>query len=94
MAVRCDELVAVRCDKFHERPLIGSICEIFDDAVQIEWYIGTYSGTWKMENRSEGKYVRFQEHISLEDVLMREIRFTKSMRIPLKTASSLKELYM
>ena len=87
--------MAVRCDKFHERPLIGSICEKFDDAVQIEWYIGTYSGMWKKwKGRSEGKYVTFQEHISLEDVLMRDIRFTKSMRIPPKTASSLKELYM
>lgn len=35
------KFVAVQCDKYCERPLIRSVCEKFDGAVQITWYIGT-----------------------------------------------------
>ena len=76
------KFVPVQCDKYREWPLIRSVCEKFDGAVQITWYIGTYSRTWKeWKGRSEGKYVTFQDRINHQDVLMHDINFTKSMRL-------------
>ena len=84
----------MRCEKFSERPLIGHITQIDDKTVNINWMIGSYSGIWKeWKGRSEGKYITFADTIPLEDV-MTPIELTKGMRLPQKTVSTLKELYV
>ena len=88
------EYVAVRCEKYSERPLIGCITNINTEAVTINWMIGSYSGIWKeWKGRSEGKYVTFADTIPQEHVMI-SVEFTKGMRLPQKTVSSLKELYV
>lgn len=39
--------VAVKSTKYHERPLIGKVCDTDGGMVEIEWMVGTYSGLWK-----------------------------------------------
>lgn len=87
------QYVAVRCDKYKERPLIGCITQICEKTVDINWMIGSYSGVWKeWKGRSEGKCVTFSDTISREDVMI-PVEFTKGMRIPPRKVSNLKELY-
>jgi hypothetical protein len=41
------DFVAVRSTLYKEKPLIGQITKTGRADIQIDWYIGTYSGTWK-----------------------------------------------
>ena len=84
----------MKCDKYGERPLIGRITEINEKNVNINWMIGSYSGVWKeWKGRSEGRYITFADTIPWEDVMI-SVEFTKGMRLPQKTVSTLKELYV
>ena len=86
--------MAVRCMKFKERPLIGCVTSVNSITVVTDWYVGSYSGTWKIwKGRENGKPTIFQEVIKLQDVLA-TVEFTKSMRLSPKTVSTLKQLYM
>ena len=87
------EYVAVKCGKYKERPLIGRISEVDNVNITIDWYIGTYSDTWKeWRGRQDGKPVIFSDSIPVKDILMK-VSFTKSMRLPSSVIRSLKELY-
>ena len=60
------ELVAVMCDKFRDRPLIGSITKIREKDVEIGWYVhvGTYSGLWKKwMGQEDGKVIQITDNI-------------------------------
>lgn len=88
------ELVAVMSDKFHDRPLIGSITKIREKDVEIGWYIGTYSGLWKKwMGREDGKVIQITDNIPKKNIILRDIALTKSMRLPQQTIATLKELY-
>ena len=64
------EFVAIKSPKFTERPLIGCVTSISSTTVIINWYVESYSGTWKVWKGCEnGKPMIFQEVIKLEDVL-------------------------
>ena len=88
--------MAVKCDKYQERPLIGKITALDHDTdnATIEWYVGTYSGMWKQwRGRKDGKPVIFSDVIPIKNILTK-VYFTKSMRLPPKLISTIKELYL
>ena len=88
------EFVAIKSPKFTERPLIGCVTSISSTTVIINWYVESYSGTWKVWKGCEnGKPMIFQEVVNIEDFLA-VVEFTKSRRLSPKTVSTLKELYM
>ena len=87
------EYVAVKCKKYKDRPLIGKITTTDNVNTTIDWYVGTYSGTWKeWRGRQDGKAVVFSDNIPVKDILMK-LSFTKSMRLPSTIIPALKELY-
>jgi len=56
----------------------------------IDWYVGSYSGTWKAwKGCVDGKPIIYQHDIKLEDFLLK-IELTKAMRLSPKTVASLK----
>ena len=70
--------------KFKERPLIGRVTSVNATTVAMDWYVGTYTGTWRIwKGRENGKLAVFQEVIELQDVLT-AVELTKSMRLPPK----------
>ena len=86
-------MVAVRSDKYSEKPLIGQVTEVNKDDITINWYIGTFSGYWKeWKGRQDGKSVIFSDTIPFKDILQ-SVSFTKTMKLPPKTVAALKELY-
>ena len=86
--------MAVKCSQYTERPLIGCVNSVTNDGVVIDWYVGSYSGTWKAwKGRVDGKSTIFQQNVKLEDVLSK-VELSKSMRLSSKTVAALKELYM
>ena len=42
--VEVGEYVAVLSNKYSERPLLGRVTAIFEDDIQMDWMVGTYSG--------------------------------------------------
>ena len=85
--------VAVRSTLYKEKPLIGQITKTGRADIQIDWYIGTYSGTWKpWKGREGGKTVTYMETINRNDVI-RKVTFTRSMRLSTATTATLKTLY-
>ena len=88
------ECVAVLCDKYTERPLLGRVTEVIENNVKIDWLIGSYSGNWReWKGREQGKTVIYSETLPLKNILLYPITLTKSMKLPLKTIAELKELY-
>ena len=86
--------MAVKCDKYQEQPLIDKITAFDTDNATIEWYVGTYSGMWKQwQGRKDGKPVIFSDVIPVKNILTK-LYFTKSMRLPPKLISTIKELYL
>ena len=84
----------MKCQKYKEWPLIGKITAVDGVNITIDWYVGTYTGTWKeWHGRKDGKAVIFSDTIPLKDILMK-VSFTKSMRLPSMIIPALKELYL
>ena len=82
--------MAVRCQKYKDRPLIGKISKVAENKITLAWYIGTYSGVWKAWKGR--KSTPITDEISLDNIV-RKITFTKSMRLPQSVIQSLKQEY-
>ena len=88
-----EDFIALRSQKYKEKPLIGRITSTGKTNVTIDWYIGTYSGTWKQwKGREQGKTVTFTDIIQRSDILQ-TLTFTKAMRLPTATVTELKTKY-
>ena len=87
-------LVAVRSTKYPDRPLIGRVIAIGEDDVQIEWMVGTYSGSWKeWKGREGGKTVIYKDSIPKEDILYTGITLTATKKLKASIVNTLKSLY-
>ena len=84
-------MLAVRCEKYKEKPLHGKVTAVKASCVLIDWLIGIYSGMWR-EWRG-GRIFVYSDRINNDDIILRGITFTKSNRVCSATVSSLKELY-
>jgi len=70
--VKEGDFIAVRCQ---ERSLIGKVMEKKEQCVVMDWYIGSYSGTWReWKGRDQGKSVVFLD-------ILKTVSFTKAMRL-------------
>jgi len=59
----------VQCSDYKEHPLIGKVTEKRQDEVVMDWYIGSYSGTWReWKGRDNGKTVVFSQTIKCDDI--------------------------
>lgn len=88
------EMVAVICPKYKDRPLIGKVTEVEDRRFTVGWYVGTYSGVWKpWKGRAQGKSINYTDVLQTEDIIFRNIVFTKAMRLPPATVLALKSAY-
>ena len=86
--------VAIKSAKYHERPLIGKVCDTDGGMVEIEQMVGMYSGLWKQwKGREGGKTVVFTEKICKEDIIYTNITFTPGKRLTPATIKALKPLY-
>ena len=66
------EYVAVKCKKYKDWPLIGKITTTDNVNTTIDWYVGTYSGTWKKwYGRQDRKAVVFSDNFPVKDILMK-----------------------
>ena len=87
-------MIAVRCSKYQERPLIGRVTKLTGREVMFDWMVGTYSGTWKeWRGREDGKPVIFSDSVPVEDVVYGPITLHKSKKLPPQTIKELKEVY-
>ena len=89
--VQVDSFVAVTSTRYKDKPLIGLVTATETDTITIDWYIGTYSGTWKpWKGRVCGKTVTFTETIRMTDILQ-TVTFTKAMHLSSTTVSQLEK---
>lgn len=93
--VTTGEIVAVKSENYHDRPLLGRAVNLNGDNFTIEWFVGTYSGTWKeWTGRKNGKRVKYTDTIKYTDIVYQNITFTKSNRLSPSTVTSLKAAYI
>ena len=88
--------VAVYKDEYRdELPLIGRVVVVPNNSheFELEWYVGSYCGTWKVCKRKVGRqYVNWTEKIKKDEVIL-NVPFTKSMRLRKDTITTLKSIY-
>lgn len=88
--MKIDEIIGVISPKYSERLLLGKILAVNDASVDIEWLVGTYSGTWKIW-KEKGKSIT--DTILNEDILLHNIILTNAKRLTTSTIKELKDVY-
>lgn len=87
--VKPGSFIAVKSVKYSEKLLIGKV--LTEKPLVIEWWVGTFTGTWKeWVGREDRKRVVYTEQIDETDILC-EVTFTPSRR--LAPGMKLKMLY-
>ena len=85
--------VAVYLEKYKDErfPMIGQVTELCENGqdIKLDWYIGCYSGQWKICKR---RGVVWNEVVPLTSVLS-QIVFTKNMKLKGSVESTLRSLY-
>ena len=88
--------VAVYLEKYRdELPLIARIVSVRSSNVdvEVEWYIGCYSGDWKVCMRGRGRSREaWREQIPKSSILF-PVELTKSMKLSKDTVEALKSSY-
>lgn len=90
------EIVALTCDLYEDRPLIGQILEMStkDNTIKVGWYTGTYNGQWKIwKGKQNGKTSQFTDILDKDAVIFRNIVFTEAKRLPPSVITALKAVY-
>ena len=88
------EYVAVKSDKYDERPLLGRVTASYKNNFQMDWMVGSYSGTWReWKSRSDRKTVIFNDFINYTNVIMRSVKITASKRLRTDIVQELTRLY-
>jgi len=65
-----------------EYVVLGKVTAIFENDIQMDWMVGTYSGVWReWKGRIEGKPVVFNDKIRKENVLMKHVTLTKGKQL-------------
>jgi len=86
--------VAVFSEKYSERPLLGRVTAVFDEDIQMDWMVSTYSGVWReWTGRAEGKRCVFNDRIKKSKILMKSVNFTNAKRLKPDIVRELKQLY-
>ena len=78
-----------------EIPQIGKVVEVHDSdsEVKIEWWIGTYTGTWRALTKKDGrKTVLWTESVPTASIIS-EVSFTKSSKLPKAIKEQLQKAY-
>ena len=82
--------VAMRLQKYcNEIPQIGRVFTIDGECLTIQWWEGTYSGTWK-EYKSKGEVLT--EEVN-KDAVLKEVQLSKSSRLSKEQIEDLTSLY-
>ena len=87
-------MVALCCPQYNERPQIGEILACSGDKVQIKWYDGSWTSKWTVYtyiiNR---KKVAWEEEVSIQYIIKRNVKLTPTSRLGKKLKEELKKLY-
>ena len=88
MMVAC--FVADYCD---EIPQIGEVLEVNNENIQLHWWDGTYSGSWKALTKKQGRAsVPWTEMVTKSSVLF-EVSLTKGLKLSKATQEKLHKAY-
>ena len=87
-------MVALRCEKYSERPQLGQVLQSKDNEVTIKWYDGTWSSKWKVYTYKDGRNtVAWIETVPMNDIILSKIELTKSGSLPTAIRGKLRDLY-
>ena len=91
--------VAVYLERYRdELPLIGKVTSLSprgdNSEVELNWYMGCYSGTWKVCMRGRGRArEEWKEIVPHNSIILAPVEFTASMKLKKCIVSTLKEKY-
>ena len=87
------EYVAVKCNKYKDRLLIGKVIELKSNAFILEWLQGRYTSQWRpWTGREKGKTVKYTDVIEYKNIVYRNIEFS-GMKLQKCTVTALKAVY-
>ena len=88
------QVVALKCPQYSERPQIGRVLSVDGQNVNLLWFDGAWTTQWKEYKYKVGKKIcTWEEQVSLNDIIMTNIKLTKTMRLTSDTKNKLQELY-
>lgn len=87
-------MVAVYLPQYRdELTTIGKVVSCDEKSAVVEWYVGSYSGVWRVCKKCSGSSkVLWRETIPKESILF-PINFTKSLRLSKSCVDKLKQAY-
>ena len=83
-------IVAVKCNKYKDRPQIGKVVYVENDRFQIEWMIGTYEDEWEMW--WYGKTIAKKKLLRKNFVAV-GLKLNSDNKLPAATIAKLKKLH-
>lgn len=90
-------LVALDVESYRpEKPQIAEVISLSDDkkTIEILWYIGTWSGAWKIYKKRRGReMVESREIVPITTVKLSGFTFTKSGKLKQAVKSQLQNIY-
>ena len=90
--VQLGSFVALGLDEFKEElPQIAKVLAIDDDSITLEWWVGTYTGTWAPWIV---KSVEQTISVHRNNIVLRNISLSKSNRLSKPIISKLKSIYV
>ena len=87
-------LVALSLESYRERPLIGRVVELKDQALKITWLRGHWTTSWSTCKRREGqRHIEWQEEVPKASVVLFDFQLTPSGKLRQATVRELKRVY-
>ena len=88
------QLVALNVENCHLRPLIAKVLEVNADMVDVVWLEGSYTRSWKVAKRKEGRtLVDWVDSVPKSSILLFDFQLTKTNRLRKATIEHLKQAY-
>jgi len=93
LSVKIGNFVALKTNsQTLDAPVIGKVINIISNTeVEVEMWQGSYTKTWKVKKNEELKIIR--KNVSINDILLNEVYFTNSKRLPIDLKRKMVELY-
>ena len=91
--LKVGQMVAVKCENYTQDPAIGRCTEISADSLQVEWYKGSYTTSWRpwliRDPTNRRKSVPWCDWIPTSSVVLFDFELTKSNHLRKSTIENL-----
>jgi hypothetical protein len=86
--------VALNMSEYKEKPQIGNVKSVSENTLEIEWYNGSWTTTWKVHKIRKGReLVVWKEEVPKSSVVLFDFSLTPNNKLREATRKELKRVY-